>query len=56
MPVFDEKCIKANIREFNGVIKKTFQVTKCQMSYACIACITIDFVMKMKKRIIHKFI
>ena len=24
MPVYDEKCIKAKVREFNGVIKTNF--------------------------------
>ena len=62
MPVYDEKYIKARVREFNGVIKTNFlsdEIPKDGVHYACIACITIDFVMKMKKkkkRIIHKFI
>ena len=53
MPVYDEKYIKAKVREFNCVIKTKFlgdQVPKEGVHYACRACITIDFVMKMEKK------
>ena len=30
MPVYDEKYIKAEVREFNGVIKTNFDVMKYQ--------------------------
>ena len=53
MPVYDEKYIKAKIREFNGVIKTNFlidEVPKEGVHYACIACVTIDSVMKMEKK------
>ena len=59
MPVYDEKYIKAKVREFNGAIKTNFlgdEVPKENVHYTCIACITIDSVMRMKKKIIHKFI
>ena len=65
MPVYDEKYLKAKIREFNGVIKINFlvdEITKEKVHYACIACITTNSVMKMKKikdknkRIIRKFL
>ena len=65
MPAYDEKYVKAKIREFNGVIKINFlvdEITKQKVHYACIACITTDSVMKMKKikyknkRIIRKFL
>ena len=52
MPVYDEKSIKSKVREFNGVIKKNFlgdEIPKEGVHYACIACITIDSVMRMKK-------
>ena len=52
MPVYDEKCIKAKVQEFNGVIKTNFlgdEILKESMHYTCIACIAIDFVMKMEK-------
>ena len=52
MPVYDEKYIKAKVREFNSVIKTNFlgdETPKENVHYTCIACITIDSVMKMKK-------
>ena len=52
MPAYDEKYIKAKVREFNGVIKTNFlgdKIPKESMYYACIACITIDSVMRMEK-------
>ena len=59
MPVYDEKYIKAKVREFNGVIKTNFlgdEIPKESMHYTCIACITIDSVMRMKIKIICRFI
>ena len=53
MPVSDERYIKAKVREFNGVIKANFlgdEIPKENVHYACIACITIDSVMRMKKK------
>ena len=53
MPVYDEKYIKAKVREFNGVIKTNFlgdKIPKKSMHYTCIACITIDSVMRMEKK------
>ena len=52
MPVSDKKCIKAIVREFNGLIETNFlgdEIPKENVHYTCIACITIDSVMKMKK-------
>ena len=53
MPVYDEKYIKAKIREFNDVIKTNFlgdKIPKESMQHDCIACITIDSVMRMEKK------
>ena len=53
MPVYDEKCIKAKVREFNGVIKTNIlgeEVPRKGAPHACMACITIDSVMRMKKK------
>ena len=52
-PVYDEQYIKAEVREFNGVIKTNFlgdEVLKENEHYTCIACITIDSVMRMEKK------
>ena len=53
MPVYDEKYMKAKARGFNGVIKTNFlgdKIPKESMHYTCIACITIDSVMRMEKK------
>ena len=50
MPVYDEKYIKAKVRDFNGVIKKNFlgdEILKQNVHYTCIACITVDSAMRM---------
>ena len=56
MPVYDEKYRKAKVREFNGVIKTNFlgdEIPKENVYYACIACKTIDSIMRIEKRIIR---
>ena len=58
-PIYEQKYLKAKVREFNGAIKTNFLVNdmpKENMHYICIACITIDSVMIMDKKMIHKFI
>ena len=45
--------MKAKVREFNGVIKTNFlgnNMSKENMHYTCIACITIDSVMRIDKK------
>ena len=52
-PVYDEKYIKAKVSEFNGAIKSNLlgdEVPKENKHYTCIACITIDSVMRMEKK------
>ena len=44
--------MKTKVREFNGVVKTNFlgdEIPKEGVHYACIPCITIDSVMRMKK-------
>ena len=51
--IYEQKYLKAKVREFDGVIKTNFlgnDVPKENMHYTCIACITIDSVMKMNKK------
>ena len=53
MPIYDEKYIKARVREFSRVIKTNFlgnEIPKESMHYTCIAYITIDSVMRMEKK------
>ena len=49
-PIYDKKYIKAKV---NGVIKTNFlssKVPKENMPYTCIACLTIDSVVRMDKK------
>ena len=58
-PVYNQKYLKVKVKEFDGVIKTNFlgnEVPKENMHYTCIACITIDSVMKMDKKTIRRFI
>ena len=61
MPGCDEKYIKDKVKEFNGVVKTNFlgdEIPKENVHYTCMTCITIDSVLKMKKKrsTIYKFI
>ena len=52
MPFYDKKHTKNEVRKLNGGIKTNFlsdEIPKEGVHYACIACITIDSVMRMKK-------
>ena len=52
-PIYENKYLKTKEREYDGVIKTNFLgngVPKENMYYTCIACITIDSVMRMEKK------
>ena len=52
-PIYEQKYFKAKVKEFDGVIKTNFlgnDTPKENMHYTCIACITIDSVMRMDKK------
>ena len=52
-PNYEKKYLKAKVTEFDSVIKTNFLgngVPKENMYYACIACITIDSVMRTDKK------
>ena len=58
-PIFEQKYLKAKVREFDSVIKTNFlgnDTPKENMHYTCIVCITIDSVMRMDKKTICRFI
>ena len=58
-PVYDKTYIKAKVREFDGKIKTNFlgiELPKENMHYTCIACITIDSVMRRDKKTTHRLI
>ena len=53
-PVYDEKYIKAKVRQFNGVIKINYLgdvIPKENAHCTCISCITIDSNMRMEKKL-----
>ena len=52
-PIYENKYLKAKVREFHGDIKTNFLgngLPKENTYYTCIACITIDSVLKMNKK------
>ena len=52
-PIYKQKYLIAKVRELDGVIKTNFLgngVRKENMHYTCIACITIDSVMRIDKK------
>ena len=58
-PIYEQKYLEAKVREFDGVIKTNLLgngVPKENMHYTCIACITIDSVMRIDKKSICRFI
>ena len=51
--VYDYRYLKAKVRKFDGVIKTNFlgnDMPKENMHYTCIACITIDSVLRIDKK------
>ena len=56
---YEQKYLKAKVREFDGVIKKNFlgyDMPKENTHYTYIACITIDSAMRIDKKTIRLFI
>ena len=52
-PIYENKYLKAKVREFDGNIKTNLlgnNLPKENTYYACIACITIDSIMKIDKK------
>ena len=59
-PIYDDKYIKTKVKAFSNVINTLFSgnaIPKERVEYACIACLSVDSVLKVdKKNITHKFI
>ena len=59
-PVYEYRYLKTKVREFVGIIKTNFlgndMPKNIYMRYTCIACITIHSVLKIDKKVIHRFI
>ena len=49
-PIYQNKYLKATVREFNGNIKTNFLGNNVPKENTCIACITLDSVLKMNKK------
>ena len=52
-PIYENKYLKTKIREFDGSFKTNFlgnYLPKDNTYYTCIACITIDFIIKINKK------
>ena len=56
-PIYENRYLKAKVREFNGNIKINFlgdnvpkENTYLYTYYTCIACITLDSVLKINKK------
>ena len=52
-PIHDDTYIKTNVKTFSEVIKILFdenEIPKGRVEYVCIACISIDYVLKLDKK------
>ena len=52
-PLYEQKYLKAKVSKFDGVIKLNFlcnDISNENIHYTCIACITIDSVMKIDNK------
>ena len=59
MSIYDEKYIKTKVKKDNGLVNTDFLnngMLREGVHYSCIACISIDSVMKMEKKNIYKFV
>ena len=48
--IYENKYLKAKVREFNGNVKTNFLGNNVPEENTCIACITLDSVLKMNKK------
>ena len=58
-PIYDDSYIKTKVKTFSDIIKTLFsgdEIPKERVEYACIACISVDSVLKIEKNTTHKFI
>ena len=56
--IYGGSYIKTKVKTFREVIKTLFDVDKIpeeRIEYTCIACISIDSILKVDKKIIHRF-
>ena len=54
-PIYDDRYIKRKVKTFSDMIKRLFdgdEIPKERVEYACIACISVDSVLKVDKKIL----
>ena len=52
-PIYDDSYIKTKVKTFSGIIKTLFsgdEIPKERLEYACIACVSVDSVLKVDKK------
>ena len=52
-PIYDDSYIKTNVKTSSNMIKNLFdgnEIPKERIEYACIACISVDSVLKIDKK------
>ena len=57
-PIYDDSYIRTKVKTFSEVIKTLFdgnKIPKERIERVCIACISVDSVLKVDKKIIHRF-
>ena len=53
-PIYDDSYIKTKVNTFSDIIKTLFdgnEIPKERVKYACIACISVDSVLKVDKKL-----
>ena len=59
VPIYHCQYIKTKVKKFNEVIKTLFdggEIPKGRIEHVCIACISVYSVLRIDKKIIHRFI
>ena len=58
-PICDDSYIKTKVKTFSEIVKTLFsgdEIPRERVEYACMACVNIDSVLKVNKKIIHSYI
>ena len=58
-PIYDDSYIKTKVKTFSDTIKTLFdgnEIPKERVEHVCIACISVESVLKIDNKIIHRFI
>ena len=58
-PIYDDSYVKSKVKTLSEMIKTFFngnEIPKKRIEYVCIACISVDSILKINKKITHRFI